>query len=264
MLYVTAHYFATCGSRYRPAILDRRLMMQRLSRIVWASTRILAGLVLLGIPALTFAGQLTGDTLPKLRGQALIDELRKGGHVVYFRHGTTAEVGEKDVADADLADCHRQRNLSPAGQAQTKAIGDAFRRLQIPVGDVYSSPYCRCLETARNIFGKVQQSKALHFAIHLRHTDRAAVTGQLLKLLGTPPPRGQNIALVSHTANLQDAIGLWPKPEGVAHIFRPNGDGSFGYVGMVLPEEWTALARRAPSSRTGFLSGLIEWLGGSR
>jgi hypothetical protein len=35
------------------------------------------------------------------------------------------------------------------------------------VGDVYSSPYCRCVDSAHNIFGKAQKSPALHFAIHL-------------------------------------------------------------------------------------------------
>src|SRR5262245_9607893 len=80
------------GARWRTATLDRRLIMQRLPRRIRASVRVLAVLMLLGAPALTSAGQLTGDTLPKLQGHALINELRKGGHVVYFRHGMTAEV----------------------------------------------------------------------------------------------------------------------------------------------------------------------------
>ena len=213
-------------------------------------------LLVLTAPGVAAAGQLTGDTAPKMAPAALVKELQKGGYVIYFRHGTTAESGEKDVSDAELADCARQRNLSDAGQAQTKEIGAAFKALHIPVGDVLTSPYCRCLESARNIFGKGAPSKALHFAIHLRSADRANVTAQLLDVLATVPPQGMNTALVSHTANLQEAVGVWPKPEGVAHVFKPKGDGTFSYVGVMQPEAWITEAKR---SGDGMASG--GWFG---
>jgi phosphohistidine phosphatase SixA len=202
-------------------------------------------LVLLSMPSVLFAAQLVGGITPKLSGQALINELKKGGYIIYFRHGQTSNIGEKDVEDKELNDCAIQRNLSAEGQDQTKEIGAAFRSLQIPIGEVYSSPYCRCLDTARNIFGKVTQTPALHFAIQLDNMKRINVTVQLLALLGTVPSPGTNVALVSHTANLQEAVGIWPKPEGVAHIFRPEGKGQFSYVGMVLPEAWAQEASLA-------------------
>jgi phosphohistidine phosphatase SixA len=199
-------------------------------------------------PGLVAAGQLTGDTTPKLSGSELVKELQKGGYIIFFRHGTTNEQGEKDVAGADLDDCRRQRPLSDAGQAQTKEIGAAFKALRIPVGEVYSSPYCRCLDTARNIFGKATKSDFLHFAIQLRTTDRGSITQKLLGVLATVPSPGTNTALVSHTANLQEAVGIWPKPEGVAHVFKPKGDDTFSYVGFIQPEAWTAEAKRSPDS----------------
>ena len=217
--------------------------------------------LLLGAPGALSAGQLSGDTAPKLSGYALIKELQKGGYVIYFRHGTTSDLGEKDVSDADLEDCARQRNLSDAGQSQTKEIGAAFKALRIPTGEVYSSPYCRCLDTARNIFGKVAKNKALHFAIQLRTAERTTITAQLLDLLATVPPAGTNTALVSHTANLQEAVGIWPKPEGVAHVFKPRGDGTFTYVGIMQPETWIAEAKRSPDG--GLASpGWFDWLRG--
>jgi phosphohistidine phosphatase SixA len=194
--------------------------------------------LLLSAPGLLLAAQLVGDTTPKLSGQALINELKKGGYIIYFRHGSTSDIGEKDMEDPDLDNCAIQRNLSKEGQDQTKAIGVAFRKLQIPVGEVYASPYCRCLDTAKNIFGKGQKSRALHFAIHLDNAERAAVTTQLLDLLGAMPQPGTNTALVSHTANLQEAVGIWPKPEGIAHVLKPAGDGQFSSVGVMLPEAW--------------------------
>lgn len=228
--------------------------------LLWCAGSLLV--LLLSAPGdVSAAGQLVGDTSPKLSGAALIKELQKGGYVIYFRHGITSEFGEKDVQDADLDDCARQRNLSDAGQAQTKEIGKSFQALRIPTGDVFASPYCRCMDTARNIFGKAVKSKALHFAIHLRTTDRTSITAQLLDLLAKVPAAGTNTGLVSHTANLQEAVGIWPKPEGIAHVFKPKGDGTFTYVGTMQPEAWIAEAKKADG---GFASpgGWLDWMRG--
>jgi phosphohistidine phosphatase SixA len=226
-------------------------------------TFVTVALLSLGRPDPGVGGQLEGDTQPKLSGTALVKELKKGGYIIYFRHGLTSEFGEKDVSDADLDDCARQRNLSEEGQRQTKSIGQAFRRLEIPIGQVYSSPYCRCVDTAKNLFGKAEKTKALHFAIHLRTADRATVTSQLLALLGTPPATGTNTAMVSHTANLQEAVGVWPKPEGIAHVFKPGKNGQFTYVGTMQPEGWTDEAKRF-GGRQGWFTSVAEFFGASR
>ncbi|MEM8494873.1 MAG: hypothetical protein AAF663_05755, partial [Planctomycetota bacterium] len=68
----------------------------------------------------------------------LLRKLRTGGLVIYFRHAQT----EKDYADqvtADPNDGSTQRVLSEEGWHQAKGIGEAFRTLEIPVGDVISS-----------------------------------------------------------------------------------------------------------------------------
>src|SRR3546814_17876605 len=60
-----------------------------------------------------------------------------------------------------MADCATQRNLSVAGAANSVQTGDYIRRLRIPIGDVLSSPMCRCSETARLAFGRVQAIPSL-------------------------------------------------------------------------------------------------------
>jgi phosphohistidine phosphatase SixA len=193
----------------------------------------------LGTPGFLFAGQPVGDTTPKLTGQHVLGALKQGGYVIYFRHGKTENTGEKEVADKDLDNCAMQRNLSAAGQDQTKTIGTALTHPQIPIGEVYSSPYCRCLDSARNMFGKGAKTAALHFVIHVEKAERAVITTTLLDLLAAPPKPGTNTALVAHTANLKEAVNIWPKAEGDAHIFKPEGNGKFSYVGMLAAEEWS-------------------------
>ena len=53
-----------------------------------------------------------------------------------------------------LDDCATQRNLTDEGRRHAQAIGEAFRSRRIDVDRVLSSPWCRCLETARLAFGR--------------------------------------------------------------------------------------------------------------
>ncbi len=186
----------------------------------------------------------------------MIEALKQGGYVIYFRHGATTKTGEKTVRAEDLDNCAVQRNLSNAGRSQTKTIGSVFNQLQIPVGTVYSSLYCRCMDTAKNIFGRAEKSDVLYCAIHTTKSMWKEIAVRLRDMLATPPRRGTNTAIVSHTVNLREAADIWPKPEGVAHIFKPEGRGEFSYVGMVLPEEWVRLAPQLTAE--GWLNSLKQ------
>src|SRR5437660_10194369 len=78
----------------------------------------------------------------------LVPELRKGGYVLFIRHPKT----NADQADTDplhLDNIKAQRQLSDDGRQQAKALGAAFRALQIPVGKVIASKFNRAQEAAR-------------------------------------------------------------------------------------------------------------------
>jgi phosphohistidine phosphatase SixA len=218
---------------------------------------------LLCTPTLLLAAQLIGDRTPKLQGQELINALKQGGYVIYFRHGATNKFGEADVPETDLANCEIQRNLSPEGVAQTKDIGAAFRRHRLPIGDVYTSPYCRCVDTAMHIFGKAQKADFLHFAIHTTESRRQTITQTLRDKFAEAPQPGMNTGIVSHTANLMGAVQIFPSPEGVAHIFKPEGKGNFSYVGVMAPEAWLAeetIVAKADTEEQGWFDRLTQWV----
>jgi len=167
----------------------------------------------------------------------LIDALRRGGYVIYFRHAATSPE-EADTGDPKQRRCDTQRNLSADGRRMAGEIGGAFKTLRIPVGKVVSSPFCRTVDTATLAFGRHEVSDALYFAIGVGKSERDEQGRALRQMLATPPPRGTNTVLVSHHANLKEATGIWPKREGDAHVFRPRVDGSFEYVGEVSNEAW--------------------------
>ena len=71
------------------------------------------------------------------------------GNVIFLRHafapGFDAN-GEPDKFEID--DCSTQRNLSEIGRKQAANIGEKFFEKGIIIKTIYSSQWCRCLETA--------------------------------------------------------------------------------------------------------------------
>ena len=82
--------------------------------------------------------------------KTLINELQKGGKLIFIRHAYAPGGGDPD--NFDINDCATQRNLSDAGRVQSKKIGNFFEENKIPIGEVYSSEWCRCKETAEIAF----------------------------------------------------------------------------------------------------------------
>src|SRR5258707_2483073 len=86
--------------------------------------------------------------------------LVKGGHVALIRHGN-APPGYGDPPGFKIDDCATQRNLDEKGRTQARVLGEAFRRHAVPADRILSSPWCRCLETARLMaVGPVQNTIA--------------------------------------------------------------------------------------------------------
>lgn len=181
-------------------------------------------------------------------GAELVEALRGGGYVLYFRHGKT-DLSTSDSDRTSLANCTTQRILSREGRQQMTDIGKQFQRLRIPVGSVLSSPYCRSIDTAKLAFGKVVVDRDLAHTV----TADEAVTRQraaaLTKLLATAPSAGTNSVLSGHTGNLQEATGIWPSPEGVAIVFKPDGRGASDFVATIGPSRWAELAQAHPPAK---------------
>lgn len=205
-----------------------------------------AGIVLLAAAAAVLAGWAAPAAAAErdLPGLApLLDELRKGGLVIYMRHAAT-EHAEASGAAEDLARCATQRNLSAAGRAEALRSGRAIKALGIPIGTVLASPFCRTGDTAQLVFGRYAPEPDLRFAMGSDAADTQRLAGALRRMLATAPAGGVNTVLVSHSANLFEATGIFPKPEGVAIVFRPLADGRFEPLARILPGDWEQAAGR--------------------
>jgi phosphohistidine phosphatase SixA len=176
----------------------------------------------------------------------IVPALQKGGYVLFIRHPKT----NPDQADTDplhIDNVKAQRQLSDEGRKQAKDLGEAFRSLKIPVATVLSSKFWRAQEAAKLLgVGKVEPSLDLAeggLVVSPNENQRRAQV--LRKLLGTAPPEGKNLVIVSHKPNLQDAAGkdLGDVAEAEVVIFQPLSESKFKVMARVPATVWTDWAR---------------------
>jgi phosphohistidine phosphatase SixA len=191
---------------------------------------LLAGLAFL--PMAAIAQETT------LKPQAVLEALRQGGHIILIRHAAS-DSNQKDAANVNLADCNTQRNLSRKGRMDARMMGQEIDNLQIPVGKVLSSPYCRAMDTARLAFARAEGSEALSY-VKDTDADKRKAANQMRPLLSTAPLPQTNTVLISHSTNILGTIGFVPE-EGEAVVFKPDGKGSYMLMGRIPPKEWSAL-----------------------
>lgn len=155
--------------------------------------------------------------------------LRQGRHVALVRHATAPGTG--DPPGFRLDDCATQRNLSPAGRAQAKAIGANLRWHDVRIDGVYSSQWCRCLETARLMgLGEVIALPVLNsfFAEPEREPQQMA---ELRVWLAEQPQAGA-LVLVTHQVVITALTGIVPA-SGEIVVTRPAPGGYLRLVGRI-------------------------------
>ena len=180
-----------------------------------------------------------------IKPRKLLNNLRNGGYVIYFRHAQTF----KDYADQadpnlDLTDCSTQRKLSFKGIQDSRDIGKAFANKKIPIGKIITSEYCRSWKTANYAFGRVDQKDSrLNFLPYEDYTpDHIDLMRKNVNpILSTQPKEGENTIIVGHDDIFESATGIYPDPQGIAYIIKPLGEGEFQLIANILPSEWENL-----------------------
>ena len=146
-------------------------------------------------------------------------ELAQGSAIAIMRHALAPGFGDPD--DFVVDDCTTQRNLSDRGRDQARRIGDVFRQKGIDKATVWSSAWCRCLETARLLdLGEVAQVDALNsFFRQPELGDRR--THALRRLLRERTTNGP-LVLVTHQVNITALTDVFPESGEI--VFLRLGD----------------------------------------
>lgn len=160
------------------------------------------------------------------------DALRRGdGAIALVRHADAPGTG--DPPGWRLDDCATQRNLSERGRAQAKALGERLRQRGVRAGKVISSPWCRCLDTARLMdLGPVTVEPAFSnaFVLNDRRDELAAAGGKVLRGWRGPGL----LVVVTHGSNILALTGRSPA-SGEIVVMKPEAGGRLGVVGGLLP-----------------------------
>ena len=158
--------------------------------------------------------------------------LKAGGHVALIRHAAT-EPGLGDPKGYRMDDCASQRNLSEKGRAESRRIGERFRAEGIRVERVYTSPWCRCRDTAMEAFGKAMDWTALGSFFDEPHRE-PRMTERVKQRIGrysTLKPKG-TVVMVTHNVNIA-ALTRLSIGTGEIVVVRPDGCCGLKVVGRV-------------------------------
>jgi len=175
--------------------------------------------ILAGLPLIAVSPVKAGDD-----PHAVIPS---SGHVIMVRHALAP--GSGDPKNFRIGDCSTQRNLDVRGRVQAGAVGRWLRSNGISSARIYSSQWCRCLETARLMdLGPVEELAALN-SFYERPQDREPNLSALRTFLSKQPRNSHLIVLVTHYVTIAGLTGeAVSSGEGV--LLKLAGDGGVTVV----------------------------------
>ena len=196
----------------RRRAITRRSMLRLVTALPLAGALALAGRP----PALEAAGSAW-------------DALREGGRVALIRHADAPGTG--DPPSFVLEDCSTQRNLSEGGKAQAARLGAAFRANGVSVGQVLTSGWCRCIETATIAFGTAEVWPALHSFFQDTGTEEAQTDEVRDRVAAWGGPG--TLVLVTHQVNITALTDIFPAAGEIIALAPTERGSGFSIVGRV-------------------------------
>jgi phosphohistidine phosphatase SixA len=145
--------------------------------------------------------------------------LVNGGHVALVRHGNAPPGSGGDPPGFKIDDCATQRNMDERGRAQARSIGEAFRQHGVAVDKILSSPWCRCLETARLMaLGPVESM------IAVASSEQSPELLFVLKQMVADWRGPGTLVLVTHAVTVRALVGIMPEQAETVVVRRRLGD----------------------------------------
>lgn len=159
------------------------------------------------------------------------DSLNQGKVVALMRHAIAP--GNGDPSSFILGDCNTQRNLSEQGRQQAQAIGLQMKAYGIARADIYTSQWCRCVDTGAELgLGKTRELPMLNSFYQDRSTAEIQ-TEQLRNWIknrldpkqfeassnkqANPPA-----VLVTHQVNITALTGVFPASGEIVFVALEN------------------------------------------
>ena len=176
-----------------------------------------------------------------LSSEAWLSAVRQGGYVLVMRHASSPlEAPDSRTANPDNEKLERQ--LDAAGRTGATAMGEALRRLKVPIGAVLTSPTYRALQTVKfaGLANMTSVSELGDGGQSMQGVPEAQAAWLRAKVAEVPTER--NTLIVTHLPNITRAFPAWGSvADGETVIVRPDGKGGMTVITKVKIEEWARL-----------------------
>jgi len=155
--------------------------------------------------------------------------LKHGGKVILLRH-THVNIRE-GIGHLSPGNCAEEVNLSSRGVEQAKRLGEAFRAQGIAIGEVLTSPYCRCIDTGSLAFGRATPVQYLRPPGTVSE-DQAKLNQERVvqEILKHRDP--SNLVMITHDLNIADVVLEDTVPMGEFFVVQPKGS-DFEVLGKI-------------------------------
>ena len=169
------------------------------------------------------AGQAFGDD------EQVWAALRQGGMVVLLRH-TQVDMRE-GIGRLAPGNCAEEVNLASSGVEQANRIGEAFRAHGIAVGEVRTSPYCRCIDTGKLAFGRATPVEYLMPPGVLSESQAKSNQERVLQDI-RDHRSSSNLVMITHDLNISNIVLEPSIAMGDFFVLQPNGT-DFDVIGKI-------------------------------
>ena len=122
---------------------------------------------------------------------------QEGNKIILIRHSLAP--GGGDPPGFKIKDCKTQRNLNKKGINQSKKIGKLFKKNKVPVDQVLTSQWCRCIDTAKYAFGDYKEFTALNSTFQSPYNkNEGKQLKELYNYVKKWNGKGKNLVLITH------------------------------------------------------------------
>ena len=128
------------------------------------------------------------------------------GNVLLIRHALAPGFG--DPQNFDLNDCSTQRNLDGEGREQAFRIGEKIEAAGIKFSKIYSSQWCRCLETPEYMnLGEITVEPGLN-SFFQGIVPKDKTLDRLRKRLESVEEKQELVLMVTHQVTITAVTGI--------------------------------------------------------
>ena len=146
--------------------------------------------------------------------------------LIFIRHAYAP--GNGDPTNFNLNDCSTQRNLSDEGRKQAKLIGEFFIKNEVEIGNILSSEWCRCKETAKIAFKNFSTNNFLNSFYSSKYAKNKDKQIKMLNNYIKKFESDKNLILITHYVLIFEVLNYAPSSGEIV-----VSDKNFNMIGSI-------------------------------